>query len=110
MQSNKRIFGDLARMASGAMSMAAGARDELELLFQQRFERFLNEKGWINREEFEAVRALAQKAREEQMEMSARLERIEAQLAGTKLKDVNSRRNKNKPSKTVTKHAKKDGA
>ena len=45
MQSSNRLLGDIARLASGAMSMAAGAKTELEQLIQQRVERFLNEKG-----------------------------------------------------------------
>ena len=45
MQSSNRFLGDIARLASGAMSMAAGAKTELEQLVQQRVERFLNEKG-----------------------------------------------------------------
>ena len=46
MQSSNRFLGDIARLASGAMTMAAGAKTELEQLIQQRVERFLNEKGW----------------------------------------------------------------
>jgi BMFP domain-containing protein YqiC len=81
MQSNNRIFGDLARVASGAMSAAAGARDELEQLLQHRFERFLNDRGWISREEFDATHAMAQKAREEQELINDKLNKIEAKLS-----------------------------
>jgi len=81
MQSNNRIFGDLARVASGAMSAAAGARDELEQLLQHRFERFLNDRGWISREEFDATHAMAQKAREEQELINDKLSKIEATLS-----------------------------
>ena len=45
MQSSNRLLGDIARLASGAMTMAAGAKTELEQLIQQRVERFLSEKG-----------------------------------------------------------------
>ena len=44
MQSSNRLLGDIARLASGAMTMAAGAKTELEQHIQQRVERFLNEK------------------------------------------------------------------
>ena len=81
MQSSNRLLGDIARLASGAMSMAAGAKTELEQLIQQRVERFLNEKGWVAREEFDAVRALAQRAREEQEKIHERLDHIEKKLS-----------------------------
>ena len=81
MQSSNRLLGDIARLASGAMSMAAGAKTELEQLIQQRVERFLSEKGWVAREEFEAVRSLAQRAREEQEKIHERLDHIEKKLS-----------------------------
>ena len=81
MQSSNRLLGDIARLASGAMSMAAGAKTELEQLIQQRVERFLSEKGWVAREEFDAVRSLAQRAREEQEKMNERLDHIEKKLS-----------------------------
>ena len=80
MQSNNRIFGDLARLASGAMSAAAGARDEMEQMLQSRFERFLNDRGWISREEFDATTEMAQKAREQQELIMERLVKLEEKL------------------------------
>ena len=80
MQSNNRIFGDLARLASGAMSAAAGARDEMEQMLQYRFERFLNDRGWISREEFAATNEMAQKAREQQELIMERLVKLEEKL------------------------------
>ena len=80
MQSNNRIFGDLARLASGAMSAAAGARDEMEQMLQSRFERFLNDRGWISREEFDATSEMAQKAREQQELIMERVVKLEEKL------------------------------
>ena len=80
MQSNNRIFGDLARLASGAMSAAAGARDEMEQMLQSRFERFLNDRGWISREEFDATTEMAQRAREQQELIMERLVKLEEKL------------------------------
>jgi BMFP domain-containing protein YqiC len=80
MQSNNRIFGDLARLASGAMSAAAGARDEMEQMLQSRFERFLNDRGWISREEFDATSEMAQKAREQQELIMGRVVKLEEKL------------------------------
>ena len=98
MQSNNRILSDLARVATGAMSVAAGARDEIEQLLQHRFERFVNERGWISREEFDAVSAMAQKAREEQetmlksfMKLEERLKKLESSKMSTRLKSGTKR-------------------
>ena len=81
MQSSNRLLGDIARLASGAMTRAAGAKSELEQLIQQRVERFLSEKGWVAREEFDAVCSLAQRAREEQEKIHERLDNIEKKLS-----------------------------
>ena len=98
MQSNNRILSDLTRVATGAMSVAAGARDEIEQLLQHRFERFVNERGWISREEFDAVSAMAQKAREEQetmlksfMKLEERLKKLESSKMSTRLKSGTKR-------------------
>ena len=107
MQSSNRVLGDLARLASGAMSMAAGAKSELEQLIQQRIERFLNDKGWVAREEFDAVRALAQKAREEQDKIYERLEHIETVLSSKssgKARSAGSRSKATKPASRTKKN------
>ena len=81
MQSSNRLLDDLAKMANGALSAAAGARQELEQFMQQRLERFMNEKGWVSREEFGAVRDMARKSREEQETLAARMSELEALIA-----------------------------
>lgn len=86
MQSSNRLLDDLAKVANGALSAAAGARQELEQLVQQRFERFLNEHGWVTREEFEAVRDMARVAREAQEDLATRLADLEARIAKPKAK------------------------
>ena len=101
MQSSNRLLGDIARLASGAMSMAAGAKTELEQLVQQRVERFLNEKGWVAREEFDAVRSLAQRAREEQEKIYERLDDLEKKLSAksaSKSRPTVSKAKRTKPS------------
>ena len=84
MQSSNRLLDDLAKVANGALSAAAGARQEVEQLIQQRLERFLNEHGWVTREEFEAVRDMARKAREAQEDLMARLTELEVRSAKPK--------------------------
>ena len=78
---NKRIFEDLSRVAEGAASAFQGIRDEVESLVRQRVERLINELDLVPREEFEAVRAMAIRAREEQDALKARVEELEARLA-----------------------------
>lgn len=80
MQTRSRFFDDLARVANGAMSAAAGVRAELEQLVHQQFERFLADRDLVTREEFEAVEAMAVKARSEQAALAKRIAELEAKL------------------------------
>jgi BMFP domain-containing protein YqiC len=80
-QSENRIFDDLARMASGALSTLGGMRQELEARIRDQVERVLDRMEVVRREEFEAVRAMAMKAREEQERLAERLAALEARLA-----------------------------
>ncbi|MEC8053293.1 MAG: accessory factor UbiK family protein [Pseudomonadota bacterium] len=77
MQSPNRIFDDLARVANGAVAVATGMRQEIEALVRQQFERFLTDRDLVSREEFEAVRLIAEKARAENEALAARLTALE---------------------------------
>ena len=81
MQSENRIFDDLARMASGALSTLGGMRQELEARIRDQVERVLDRMEVVRREEFEAVRVMAAKAREEQERVAQRLAALEARLS-----------------------------
>jgi len=81
MQSQNRLFEDMARLASGALGAAAGIRGEMEALFRQQMERVLHEMDLVTREEFEVVRMMAEKARTENEVLAARLAALEGQLA-----------------------------
>ena len=81
MQTQSRFFDDIARVANGALSAAAGVRAEIEQLVRQQFDRFLADRNLVTREEFEAVEAMAAKAREEQEKLAARVAELEAALA-----------------------------
>jgi len=76
-----RILDDLARVASGAASAVSGVRDEIEARFRDQFERVVARLDLVTREEFEAVKAMAAKAREEQEILAQRLAHIEALLS-----------------------------
>ncbi len=81
MQSRNPMLDDLARVASGAMTTLGGVREEIENRFRERAERFAADLELVTREEYEAVRAMAQKAREEHEVLLTRLGELEARVA-----------------------------
>ena len=81
MQTQNRLFDDLARVAGGAFSTVAGLRTEIEDLVKQRLERLLADMDHVPREEFDAVKAMAEKARIEQEALQKRVEALEKALA-----------------------------
>ena len=81
MQSQNRFFDDMARVATGAVGALAGVRGEIEARLRDQLERVLAGMDLVSREEFEAVKAMAAKAREEQEVLLQRIETLEARLA-----------------------------
>ena len=81
MQSQNRFFDDLARVASGAVGAISGVRGEIEARLRDQLERVLAGMDLVSREEFEAVKAMAAKAREEQELLRAQIEALENRLA-----------------------------
>ncbi len=81
MQTRKRLIDDAAKLAGGALGTLDGIRREVEALVRQQIERLLNNMDLVPRDEFDAVKAMAAKAREEQDVMAARLSALEAALA-----------------------------
>ncbi len=84
MQTRSRLLDDIARVANGAAGVATGMRDEIEALVQERVERVLSRLNLVTREEFEAVKAMAAKARVEQEKLEKRLKDLESKLSETK--------------------------
>ena len=84
MQTNNKFFDDIAKMANGAMSAAAGIREEMEQLIRQQFERYLGEHDLVTYEEFAAVREQVSAARSEQETLAARVAMLEKELASLK--------------------------
>jgi BMFP domain-containing protein YqiC len=76
-----RILDDFARLMTDAAGAAQGVRREVETAFQAQAERFLNNMDIVKREEFEAVREMAARARDENDALKARIEALEAKLA-----------------------------
>jgi BMFP domain-containing protein YqiC len=78
MQSRNKFLDDIAQLATNAMGVAQGAREEAETAFRSMIDRWLADRDFVTREEFDAVRAMAQKAREENEALKARLAALEA--------------------------------
>ena len=81
MQSENRILDDIARVASSAMGVAAGMREEVEARIREQLERLLAQMDLVPRDEFDAVKAVAVSAREEQEALTARLAALEDRLS-----------------------------
>ena len=80
MQTDNRLLDDLARMANGALNTLSSLREEIESRVRERVERMLADMDMVPREEFEAVRAMAQTARTEQEDLAARVAELERRL------------------------------
>jgi hypothetical protein len=81
MQTENRLLDDLARMANGALNTLSGLREEIESRVRERVERMLADMDMVPREEFDAVKAMAQKARAEQEDLAARVAELERRVA-----------------------------
>jgi BMFP domain-containing protein YqiC len=78
-----RILDEFAKLLTDAAGAAQGVRREVETAFRGQAEKLLNSMELVQREEFEAVRDMAVKARAENRKLAARLEALEARLAET---------------------------
>lgn len=79
MQTRNKMLDDFSRLMTNAMGVAQGAKDEAETAMKSMLDRWLADRNFVTREEFESVRLMAQKAREENIVLAARLEALEAQ-------------------------------
>ncbi len=81
-QTNNRILDDLAKLMTDAAGAAQGVRREMQGVMKSQVEKMLGDVDVVRREEFEAVKAMAEKARAENERLAARLAEMEARLAG----------------------------
>ena len=77
MTPRNKMFDDLSQLMTNAMGVAQGARDEAENAMKSWMDRWLADRDFVTREEFDAVRMMAQKAREENAELKVRLDALE---------------------------------
>ncbi|PYG31203.1 accessory factor UbiK family protein [Pelagimonas varians] len=78
MQTRNKVFEDIGQLMTNAMGVAQGAKTEAENAMSSMMDRWLADRDFVTREEFDAVRAMAQKAREENEALKARLDALEA--------------------------------
>jgi BMFP domain-containing protein YqiC len=79
-QTTGRFFDELGKLLTDAAGAAEGVRKEVEGLVRSQAERVLRDLDVVQREEFEAVKAMAQKAREENDTLKARIAALESEL------------------------------
>jgi BMFP domain-containing protein YqiC len=84
-QTNNRLLDELAKLMTDAAGAAQGVRREFETFFKSQGERILRDMDVVSREEFEAIKAMAAKAREENEALAARVAALEAELSTLKV-------------------------
>ena len=78
MQTRNKFFDDMSQLMTNAMGVAQGAKGEADNAIKGMMDRWLADREFVTRDEFEAVRLMAQKAREENEALKARLDVLEA--------------------------------
>ncbi len=81
MQTRDKFFDDIGQLMTNAAGMAQGMKTEAETAMKSWMERWLAGADLVTREEFDAVREMAVKAREENESLAARIAQLEARLA-----------------------------
>lgn len=84
MQTRNKILDDISQLMSNAAGVAQGAKSEAETAMKGFVDRWMADRDFVSRDEFDAVRAMAQKAREENQVLSARLDALEAKAPAKK--------------------------
>lgn len=86
MQSRNKFLDDMSQLMTNAMGVAQGAKTEAETAMKGFVDRWMADRDFVTREEFDAVKAMAVKAREENTALAARIAALEEALAGGKKK------------------------
>lgn len=82
MQTDNRLFDDFVKFVNGAAGTVAGMARETESAARERAREWIGGLDFVSREEFEAVKAMAAAARDQNDALAARIAALEAQLAG----------------------------
>ena len=82
MQTRNKFLDDMSQLMTNAMGVAQGAKTEAETAMKGFVDRWMADRNFVTREDFDAVRAMAQKAREENEALMARIAALEAKANG----------------------------
>ena len=82
MQSKNPLLNDFSKLVTGAFGIAQNAKSEMESVISSKIERWLSDRDFVNREEFAAVRTMAQKNAEKNAELLKLVSILEAKLEG----------------------------
>ena len=77
MQPGNKFLDDMSKLMTNAMGVAQGAKTEAETAMKSFIDRWMADRDFVTREEFDAVKAMAQKAREENASLEARIAALE---------------------------------
>ncbi len=80
MSKEKHFIDDLTRVASGAMGAIGNVKGEVEARFKETMQKFLDDMDYVSREEFEVVREMAQKSREENLILEGKIKLLEEKI------------------------------
>lgn len=80
MSAGNKFFDDMSKLMTNAMGVAQGAKTEAETALKGLVDRWMADRDFVTREEFDAVRAMAQKARDENSSLEARIAVLEEAL------------------------------
>jgi BMFP domain-containing protein YqiC len=83
MQSENKMFDDLVKMVNGVAGTFAGAGREAEASMREKMREWIGGVDFVGRDEFEAVKAMAAAARDENEALKARIVALEAKVVGT---------------------------
>jgi len=103
MQTTNRFLDDLAKVANGAVSTMSGIKGEIEAMIRQRMDSIVADMDLVSRDEFDAVKAMAAKARTEQEKLEKRLAGLEARLGVKDTPKTKKAASSAKPRKTAAK-------
>jgi BMFP domain-containing protein YqiC len=92
MQTDNRFLDGMARFLTNAAGAAQAFKAEMETMMKARVEKMIADLDFVPRDEFDAVKAMAAKARTENEKLAARLGELEAKLGMGKPKGKSSQR------------------
>ena len=81
MQTRDKFYDDISKLFNNAVGVAKGAKEEAENMFDSWMDRWLAERNLVTREEFDAIRILATKLKEENDDLRSRIEELESNSA-----------------------------